>query len=176
MGERTTQPFAEQVLALVEGSSLIDVYPAWRQGLSEMVRVTRSGGQVCLTMWTQQDDCSPAHLLKRVFKQVFPDRELWPANLFPVFSREMLEVSLRDAGCTNVEFRVAEADWCPFFSPRVVDECDPMFKSFPGYAALDASEAKTLHAQLKQAFGGYTGRDGGIHLPTKAFLVTGRKA
>jgi len=151
-------------------------FSTWRPGIAEMIRVTRRGGQIALAMWTHRDDCSPAHVMRRAFKGLFPDREPWAGNAFPVFSEEALEASVRDAGCMDVDVHVATADWSPFSSADVVSECDPMFRSFPGYAALDASETKALHASLEVAFRSYAGSDGIIRLPTKAFIVKGRKA
>jgi len=172
-----------QALAIADSSvdvalSIFGVlaFSNWRQGIAEMVRVTRRGGQIALAMWTHRDDCSPAHVMRRAFKELFPDREPWAGNLFPVFSEEVLEASVRDAGSMDVDVHVATADWSPFSSADVVSECDPMFKSFPGYAALDASEAKALRASLEVAFRSYAGSDGIIRLPTKAFIVRGRKA
>ncbi len=151
-------------------------YSPWQQGLAEMTRVTRAGGRIVLAMWTHRDDCSPAHLMRRVFNELFPGRELWPSNMFPIFSEKSLQSSVGDAGCADVEVRVAEEAWSPFSSADVVSECDPMFRSFPGYAALSADEAETLRKSLQAAFQGYASGDGIIRLPTKAFIVTGRKA
>jgi ubiquinone/menaquinone biosynthesis C-methylase UbiE len=151
-------------------------FATWEQGLAEMARVTRHDGQIALAMWTHGEDCSPAHVMRRAFIASFPYREPWPANLFPVFSEQTLAASVREAGFLDVEVHIATADWSPFSSPDVVSECDPMFMGFPGYAALDANEAKALHASLETAFQGYAGTDGIIRLPTKAFIVQGRKA
>ncbi|WP_146119526.1 hypothetical protein [Phyllobacterium phragmitis] len=82
--------------------------------------------------------------------------------------------SLQDVGCTDVDVHVAQADWSPFSSAEVVSECDPMFKSFPGYQALTASEAELLRNSLQAAFDGYADTSGKIHLPTKAFMATAR--
>ncbi|GGJ92154.1 class I SAM-dependent methyltransferase [Pseudomonas matsuisoli] len=150
-------------------------FATWRTGLSEMLRVTRAGGRIALTMWTHHDDCSPAHLLRRVFNALYPTRELWPAGLFPSFSAKTLRQSLADAGCVDIEVEVVEADWTPLSSTDVVSECDPLFRSFPGYAALDTREAETLRASLEAAFDGYSAADGTIHLPTRAFMAIGRK-
>jgi ubiquinone/menaquinone biosynthesis C-methylase UbiE len=147
----------------------------WRLGLAEMIRVTRHGGRISLSMWTHWDDCSPAHLMKRVFSTLFADRALWPANMFPVFTEESLHADVRDAGCTDVHVEVVTADWSPFSSVDVVSECDPMFKGFPGYAALTSLEAEKLHAALQEAFQAYAREDGVIRLPTKAFVVTARR-
>ena len=147
----------------------------WRLGLAEMIRVTRHGGRINLSMWTQRDDCSPAHLMKRVFSTLFPVRVLWPADMFPVFTEEALRADVRAAGCSDVQVEVVTADWSPFSSVDVVSECHPMFKGFPGYATLTPIEAEKLHAALQDAFQSYAGEDGVIRLPTRAFVVTGRR-
>lgn len=151
-------------------------YSTWQQGLKEMIRVTRSGGRIGLSMWTHRRDCAPAHVMQRVFSQSFPGRELWPSNLFPVFSEEQLAAIILDAGCTDAVADVIEESWSPFSSADVVSECDPMFKIFPGYASLQPHEVVTLHEALGEAFQGYAGEDGIIRLPTKAFVVTARKS
>ncbi|MBZ5762323.1 class I SAM-dependent methyltransferase [Rhizobium sp. VS19-DR104.2] len=150
-------------------------YSTWRRGLAEMIRVTRSNGWIALTMWTHGEDCSPAHLMQRTFGSQFPDRELWPSDLFPFFSEKGLEASVRDAGCFDVKAHVATADWSPYSSADVVSECDSMLRSFPGYATLDAHETLTLQKSLHKSFQSYAGRDGIIRLPTKAFILVARK-
>lgn len=151
-------------------------YSTWQQGLNEMLRVTRSGGRIVLSMWTHRRDCAPAHVMQRVFSEAFPGRELWPSTLFPIFSEAQLSAIVQDAGCTDAAVEVIEESWSPYSSAEVVRECDPMFKMFPGYAALQAQELATLHEALGQAFHGYAGENGIIRLPTKAFVVTARKS
>ncbi|MGO7042266.1 class I SAM-dependent methyltransferase [Rhizobium acaciae] len=150
-------------------------YPSWQGALKEMVRVIRPGGAIALTMWTNRDDCSPAHLLHRVFRQLFPNKDLWPPGLFPIFSPTALEEGLLRAGCVDVRVRTAQADWSPFSSNDVVRECDPMFRGFPGYAGLSDSNRSDLLASLKMAFEEYAGSGGVIRLPTKAFVVFASK-
>lgn len=151
-------------------------YSTWQQGLTEMIRVTRSGGRIVLSMWTHRRDCAPAHVMQRVFSQAFPSRELWPNSLFPIFSEEQLAAIIQDAGCTDAAVEVIEESWSPYSSADVVSECDPMFRIFPGYAALQPHEVATLHEALGEAFKGYAGDDGIIRLPTKAFVVIARKS
>lgn len=151
-------------------------FATWRQGIAEMARVTRRGGQIALAMWTHGDDCSPAHVMRRAFRNTFPERELWPADLFPLFSENSLTASAREAGLVGVEVQVATAEWCPFSSADVVRECDPMFKGFPGYSALVTHETVAMHKALAEAFQSYADAHGIIRLPTKAFVVHGRKA
>lgn len=150
-------------------------YPTWQEGLREMLRTTRPGGRVALVMWTHRHDCSPAHLMKRAFQELFPDRTPWPVDLFPVFFEEHLVSALRSAGCSDVSVEVASANWSPYSSADVVNECDPMFKGFPGYAALTQTEVERLRPSLESAFYAYAQEDGTIRLPTKAFLMIARK-
>lgn len=171
-----------QSLALDDGSFDIGIsnfgllaYPTWQKGLSEMVRVTRPAGRIALSIWTHEDDCSPAHLLRRVFHELFPDRELWPTNFFPVFSKQSFVELLRSAGCTDVDVQVAQEIWTLFSSPHVVSECDLMFRGFPGYRSLDGHDLGLLHEKLESAFGLYADEGGTIKLPTRAFLNLARK-
>lgn len=150
-------------------------FPTWRAGLDEMLRVTRPQGRVALTMWTQEDNCSPAHVMQRVFAQLYPDRNLWPAGMFPVFSQDQLREILLDAGCSTADVQIAQADWSPYSSPEVVAECDPMFRAFPSYAALNVDEGANLREALQHAFDGYADAQGIIHLPTRAFMITAMK-
>jgi ubiquinone/menaquinone biosynthesis C-methylase UbiE len=147
----------------------------WKLGLAEMIRVMRRGGRISLSMWTHWDDCSPAHVMRRVFSTLFPDRALWRADMFPGFTKETLLADMQDAGCTDVRVEVVTANWSPFSSVDALSECDPMFKGFPGYAALSPIEAEKLQAALQEAFQTYAGEDSVIRLPTKAFVVTGRR-
>lgn len=151
-------------------------YPTWQEGLREMLRTTRPGGRIALVMWTHRDDCSAAHLMKRVFQDLFPGRTPWPDDLFPVFSEDDLVAALTSAGCSDVSVEVTSADWSPYSSRDVVNECDPMFKGFSGYSALTQSEVERLRPSLESAFNTYVQEDGTIRLPTKAFLVIGRKS
>lgn len=151
-------------------------YPEWRQGLAEMLRVTRPEGCIALVMWTHGYDCSPAHLMKRVVNELFPTREVWPSGMFPVFSEDGLVSHLRDAGCSDVDVQVVCSSWSPFLSPNVVAECAPMFMGFPGYASLTRNELDMLHPSLEAAFHRYADDAGVIRLPTKAFLVIARKS
>ena len=167
---------ADDAFDVAVSSFGILAYPTWQEGLREMLRTTRPGGRIALVMWTQRHDCSPAHLMKRVFQELFPGRTPWPDDFFPVFSEENLVSALTSAGCSDVSVEVASADWSPYSSKDVVNECDPMFRGFSGYAALTQSEVERLRPSLESAFYTYKQEDGIIRLPTKGFLVIGRKS
>jgi len=155
-------------------------FTTWPKGLSELVRVTRPGGQIVVTMWTERQDATPAVIMKRVFEEVFPGRELWPEGFFPSWSTCSLENALHWAGCEETEVQVCKAEWRPLspsgdpmYPADALTEGDPMFRNFPGYNALTEMERARLRAALSDAF---AGQDGTIRLPTEAFVARGRKA
>lgn len=150
-------------------------YSSWAKGLQEMFRVTRQGGVLALSIWTHRIDCTPAHLLKRVFESYFPNRKLWPENFAPIFTQESLQAAMQQAGGENVTVRVETTHWSPESSAGVVDECSPMFARFPGYAALSDQERKAFYEPLQAAFMAYSDVDGIICLSVEALVVVGTK-
>jgi cyclopropane fatty-acyl-phospholipid synthase-like methyltransferase len=112
-------------------------FSTWQTSLAELVRVTRPGGHVAATMWTEERDATPAYVVKRVFESLFPGRELWPANFFPHWTVGMLGKALRDAGCDDVDVRICRAEWrpvsssgVPIGSDEVLLDGEPIFATF----------------------------------------------
>lgn len=167
--------FAASAFDIAVSNFGILAYLNWQAGLAEMVRVTRSSGHIALVMWTHGHDCSPAHVMKRVFNELFPDREIWPSGMFPAFSEDSLKAHLARAGCYGIDVQFVSSEWIPLRSEHAVAECVPMFNGFPGFAALSGDELALVIAELEMAFRAYADREGIIRLPTKAFLVTAKK-
>jgi ubiquinone/menaquinone biosynthesis C-methylase UbiE len=157
-------------------------FSTWSKGLSELVRVTKPGGRIVVTMWTENRDATPAYVLKRVFEACFPGRELWPKDFFPSWTTAGLAQALQQAGCSEVEVRVCSGEWSPVSiagAPvppgEIMDDADSVFRNFPGYASLTAAERERLRTPLAEAFVSYADLDGIIRMPTEAFVACGWK-
>jgi len=149
---------------------------AWRSGLAEMVRVTRPGGIVVATCWTGHRDCSPAHLLARVFAETFEGALLWPADAIPAFTPDLLASALRQKGLHEPYVETVAHPWSPISSRSVVEECAPMFEGFPAFAALKAHERETLFDALARAFADHADERGVVSLRTSAYVARGTVA
>jgi SAM-dependent methyltransferase len=152
--------------------------PDWQQGLSELARVTKPGGRIAVSTWTSARDAAPALLLKRVFETCFPDRKLWPSNDTAGRTADGLRDAMHQAGCGETEVEIVRGAWTlPSSSEpgqalaRALDDTDPMFRMFPGYAALTPEEHGRLRSSLVQALEGYSDADGAIRVPTEAFVA-----
>ena len=145
----------------------------WDAGLAELVRITRPSGRIAATIWTHQGDCSPAHLLKRVFETTFAGRQLWTPEAVPAFSREALAEAMEEAGLCDPHVTELSSDWTPIDSARVVEECAPMFSSFPAVASLSQEDRARLDTGLGMAFDQLRDRDGVVRLRTRAYFAIG---
>ena len=63
----------------------------------------------------------------------------------------------------------------PLSTSGMLDVCDPFFRGFPGYGALNGDDRDRLRASFAEALAAMINDDGMIDMPTEAFVAVGSK-
>lgn len=142
-------------------------------GLREMARVTRSGGLVAAATWDQERPAAPHYFARDVFATLFPTRELWPVDFFPVWSHAALEDALRASGCKAVQVTVFDGQWHIPDPAEVMVDARLSISRLPGYGALDLEERRRFDRAITAAVLSHVGADGVANIPTRAMVGIG---
>jgi ubiquinone/menaquinone biosynthesis C-methylase UbiE len=152
-------------------------FPDWDQGLSELVRVVKSGGRVVVTHWSDPTGfAGPSKIMAEVFSEVFPHNTgALSSGMSCVHTSESLRGDLTDAGCEKVRVEEVKVGSTWPEPERLVEELDPIFRFLPAYAALSDEERIQMKGPLTAAFATHAAPDGTVRLPDAAFIVMGNK-
>lgn len=169
-------PFAGAEFDRVVSGLALNFIPDHSRAATEMVRVTRPGGEVALYVW----DYAGKMKLMRYFWDAAVALDARAADLdegrrFPICQPEALLRLFRAAGLAAVEtraidvptvFRDFEDYWTPFLGGQ---------GPAPGYCVSLGEDAR---AALRERLNASVPRrpDGSIHLTARAWAVRGRKA
>lgn len=145
-----------QALALPDASfdavfSIFGVimFPDWRKGLAEMVRVTRPGGHGVVATW-QDRGAATFLLLGQIRRKLFPEREgmAMPEAVKALsdpadFARELITAGYRDPQIEHVT-RDYDLDVTALANP------DTLFGMSPDWTGLNDAEKAAVVAEVRQ--------------------------
>ncbi len=166
-----------QALALPDASfdavfSIFGVimFPDWRAGLSEMARVTRTGGYGVVATW-QARGAATFLLLGQVRQKLFPGRAgmTMPDGVLGLcdpqnFRREMIAAGYRDPSIESVTFDY-ELDVAALADP------DALFGMSPDWTSLDDAEKAAVVAEVRRMADGQAA----LHVPSTALIGVARR-
>lgn len=146
------------------------MFPDWRKGLSEMARVTRSGGHGVIATWREQG-AATFLLLGQIRRKLFPEREgiTMPAAVKALsdpadFARELVAAGYRDPQVEHVTYDF-ELDVAALAEP------DTLFGMSPDWTSLDEAEKDAVIAEVRQMSGGSSI----LPIPSTALIAVARR-
>ncbi|MBV8885734.1 MAG: class I SAM-dependent methyltransferase [Chroococcidiopsidaceae cyanobacterium CP_BM_RX_35] len=152
-------------------------FPDWQRGMSELVRVTRSGGRVIVVTWENPEGAGPMPLFMQAYRHAFPKAAIPspPPGMSVLGSLEALKIEMVKAGCGEVTVHAINRDWSEPSVDRVMGDIDQILALHPLYAALDDGGRARLREPLRAAFETYTEPDGALQIPGTANVAVGHK-
>lgn len=155
----------------------IMLFPDWRRGLAELVRVVKPGGKVVLASWTGQDGAGPMIPFMRAYRATFPNAELPapPAGMAVMSDASLFGEALCDAGCRDVAVTAVEGAWQMPSVDHVMAAVDSLMRFTPLYTALDPAGRAALETQMRAELETFADPAGAVHVPSTANIGVGRK-
>ncbi len=152
-------------------------FPNWQRGMTELVRVTQSGGRVIMVTWENPEGAGPFPLFMQAYRHTFPNAAipLPPPGMSVLCSPEALKVEMVRAGCGEVAVHAINSDWSGPSVDRVMGDIDQILALHPLYAALDDDKRAQLRGPLRAAIEAYAEPGGAFQIPATANVAVGRK-
>lgn len=154
------------------------MFPDFRRGLSELVRVTEPGGYVAVGVWKDPIGAGPNRILREAMKSVqpvlsFPEP---PAGMVALCAPGGMHAELLAAGCHTVEVHQELGEWkapnidaAMFQITELLQRCP-----VPLYEALDDQNRNEVMQTLRSMLSETTQPDGKVVIPAFAHVAIGR--
>lgn len=152
------------------------LFPDWRAGLSELARVVRPGGRVCVATWVSPIGSGPIIPFTRAFRAALPEAE-FPSlgeGLAALSSAANLEREMAAAGLDGIEVHRVRGHWRAESLDWVIANLDRIFGGLSAFADLDSAQRVRLEPALRDAFGAYVGEDGSLSVASDANVSVAR--
>lgn len=124
------------------------MFPDWRKGLTEMVRVTRPGGYGVVGVWEDRG-AGAFMLLGRLIRKLLPDRTLaaMPEAMTILNTVEGLARELVTAGYRNPRIEHVTRDFD--LDMALLDDLDSLFGPSPDWTSLDSTQKNLIVSELR---------------------------
>lgn len=151
------------------------LFPDWMQGLTEMVRVVKSSGYVCVAVWSNANGAGPALPFFEAYRMAFPDCEVrgHSHGLNVLSNKTALIGALEDVGLSDVRTREVAGAWRVASRGWVLDNAARIYGRLEEFSALDPSDRSHFLTHLDQVLAGYEG-EAGLAVPSLAHIAMGR--
>ena len=160
------KPYADATAQIMDGQQLtlpdaifdksyslfgVTLFPDWRRGLKELVRVTRPGGQITIATWVGPDGGGPPAILMPLYRDMFPQAiaHHLPPGLSILSAAATLKDELVRAGCAEVVVHSVEGSWGGLTTDDVMDNIDQMMNWMPLVGALNPYDRSRFDARLR---------------------------
>jgi SAM-dependent methyltransferase len=170
-GDARSLPFEAQAFDVVVSGLVLNFVSDPMQGVTEMMRVARSGGTVAAYIWDYADAMQMLRYFWDAAIALDPAAlELDEGRRFPICQPQALRELFEAAGLTELEARAIEVptrfrDFDDYWSPFLGGQGPA-----PSYvASLDEMHRSALRERLRGALP--VGTDGSIHLVARAWAI-----
>jgi SAM-dependent methyltransferase len=150
------------------------LFPDWRAGLREMVRVTRRGGSGVVASWVHPDGAAINLLLGELRRKLFPNDALpsSPAGMLALASPEAMRTELAAAGYSDIRCQLVQHDF--LLQLHVLDDADRYFGILPLWTSLQPSQRSQLLAGIRARVA-QIGATDVLAIASTALIAMGRK-
>ncbi|MEH7849425.1 hypothetical protein [Rhizobium laguerreae] len=126
------------------------IFPDWRRGLAEQVRVTRTGGKACVATWRKLPGGGPFLVMAEALRAVYPNMAppAPPEGFTTLADPDRLGAELKGAGLSALEIEEIEVVWEGPAGQSYLDDVRELHGYMGAYATLDDNERRRVDGAI----------------------------